>query len=158
MQIGTGGVFRLALAITVTTIAWSCAPRSEVGTGTFSLPGSLWRLVEFESSDDQIGTRRPEDPDRYSMELNADGTLSMQLDCNRGSGTWSATEAGAGSGTFEFGPLAVTRAFCPPPSMSDQVARDAESVRTYVVRGDRLYLNLMADGGNYVWERITELP
>jgi len=142
----------------ILAVVAACAPRAEVAPGSFSLSGSSWRLVEFESSDDQIGTIRPENPDNYTMELLPDGTVAMRLDCNRGTGTWTASEAGAGSGTFEFGPLAVTRAFCPPPSMGDQIARDAEYVRTYVVRGDRLYLNLMADGGNYVWERANPAP
>ena len=50
----------------------------------------------------------------------------------------------------------MTRAQCPQPSLDTLIARDAEYVRTYVLRGDRLYLNLMADGGNYVWERVGE--
>jgi hypothetical protein len=42
--------------------------------------------------------------------------------------------------------------------MDTQIARDAQYVRTYVLRDGRLYLNLMADGGNYVWERVTSTP
>jgi hypothetical protein len=44
----------------------------------------------------------------------------------------------------------MTKMFCPPPSFDMQIARDAEYVRSYLLRDGRLYLNLMADGGTYV--------
>lgn len=119
-----------------------------------ALAPSSWRLVEFQSMDDAIGTTRPEDPAQYTMALNADGTVSMQLNCNRANGTWSAEPAADGlSGGFTFGPLAMTRAFCPPPSMDQSVAAQAGFVRSFVLRDGRLYLSLMADGGILVWER-----
>lgn len=113
-----------------------------------------WRFVEFESSSDEIGTIRPDDPNKYTMTLGADGRVAMRLDCNRATGTWSADPPDAETGGFTFGPLAMTKARCPQPSLDTWITRDAEYVRTYVLRGDRLYLNLMADGGNYVWERV----
>src|SRR5690606_12631108 len=42
-----------------------------------------WRFVEFESSSDEIGTIRPDDPNKYTMTLGADGRVAMRLDCNR---------------------------------------------------------------------------
>lgn len=122
--------------------------------GVTSLAGTSWRLVEFQSSDDAIGTLRPTDPDRYTLELAEGGALAMRLDCNRGSGSWGATPSGPDGGALSLGPLAVTRAFCPPPSLGDQIARHAEYVRSYLLRDGRLYLSLMADGGIYVWEPI----
>jgi heat shock protein HslJ len=115
------------------------------------LTGTSWQLVEFRSSDDKIGIVRPDDPTRYTMTLEDGGRVSMQLNCNRGSGTWKSAASDGDSGTFTFGPLAVTRAFCPPPSMDDRIARDADFVRTYLLRDGRLYLDLMADAGQYVW-------
>jgi len=86
------------------------------------------------------------------MTLEPDGRVALRLNCNRGAGAWSATATGPDTGSFRFGSLAVTKAFCPPPSLDVQIARDAEYVRSYVLRDGRLYLNLMADGGTYVWE------
>lgn len=118
------------------------------------LENSQWRLVEFQSMDDEKGTLRPEDPSLYTMRLNGDGTVFMRLNCNRASGTWSSAPSGNGtSGRFAFGPLAATRAACPPPSMDDMVARQAEFIRSYLLENDRLYLSLMADGGIFVWQR-----
>jgi len=118
-----------------------------------ALAPSSWRLVEFQSMDDAIGTTRPEDPSRYTMTLNDDGTVAMQLNCNRASGTWSAEPAADGTnGGFVFGPLAMTRAFCAPPSMDQSLATQAGFVRSFILRDGRLYLSLMADGGILVWE------
>lgn len=127
---------------------------------TLSAPASLadtqWRLVEFQSMDD--ASMAPEDSVLYTLDLGADGTVAMQLNCNRGTGTWTA-EPGSGAdsapdvetGTLAFGPLAVTRALCPPPSMDEQITRDMGYVRGYYLRGDTLSLSLMADGGLYLW-------
>ena len=74
-------------------------------------------------------------------------------------GTWSA-EAGPdpSSGRFAFSPLAMTRAFCPPPSLDRRVAAQAEFVRSYLLKEGRLYLSLLADGGILAWEPHAEEP
>jgi len=116
------------------------------------LADTKWQLVSFQSMDDSIGTLTPDDRTRYTMRLHADGTVSMQLDCNRASGTWSA-EPGAdrSSGNFAFGPLAMTRALCPAPGLDQHIAKHAEYVRSYLLRNGELHLSLMADGGIYTW-------
>jgi heat shock protein HslJ len=112
-----------------------------------------WYLVDFQSMDDASGTTAPEDPFLYTMRLNADGTVNMRLNCNRANGSWTIDpSADISNGHFEFGPLAATRALCPPPSMDELVAAQAEYVRGYFLKGSRLYLSLMADGGIFVWE------
>jgi len=117
-----------------------------------ALAGTSWRLVEFQSMDDSVGTVRPADPSLYTMRLDADGTATLRLNCNRANGTWSA-ESGAdpSSGRFAFGPLTTTRALCPPPSLDQQIASQAEFIRSYLLNDGRLYLSLMADGGIYAW-------
>jgi len=117
------------------------------------LVGSNWRLVEFQSSDDKTGIVKPDDPSRYTLSLGPDGRAAMRLNCNRATGPWSSHANGADSGSFTLGPLAVTKALCPPPSLDQQIAKDTEYIRSYVLRDGRLYLNLMADGGTYIWAR-----
>ena len=126
-----------------------------------SLAGTEWRLIEFQSMDDTM--EQPQDTVRYTMSLGADGRVAMQFNCNRGSGTWSAepsagAEAGVESGTFAFGPIAMTRALCPTPSMDEKIARDAEYIRGYYLRSDTLSLSLMADGGIYRWVPAERIP
>lgn len=120
------------------------------------LVGTQWRLVEFQSMDDAQGTTRPGEGTLYTVWLHGDGTVTMQLNCNRATGTWSAQPASDGaSGRFEFGPLAATRALCPPPSMDESIVAQSGYIRSYLLREDRLYLSLMADGGIYVWARAA---
>jgi membrane-bound inhibitor of C-type lysozyme len=117
------------------------------------LVGSSWRLVEFHSSDDKAGVVKPDDPSKYTLSLGPDGRAAMQLNCNRATGPWSSHANGADSGSFTLGPLAVTKALCPPPSLDQRIAKDTEYIRSYVLRDGRLYLNLMADAGTYIWAR-----
>lgn len=112
-----------------------------------------WELVEFQSMDDTIGTLRPIDSEKYTLELNADQSVYMQLNCNRATGTWHAQPGdNPTSGQFKFGPLAMTRALCPAPSMDQQIALQAEYVSSYLLKEGKLYLSLMADGGIYAFK------
>ena len=83
--------------------------------------------------------------------LSLDGRLSALIDCNRGSGMWTSS----GPNRLQFGPMAVTRAMCPPGSLHDRVLKDWSYVRSYVIRDGHLFLSLMADGGIHEFERIT---
>lgn len=122
------------------------------------LAGTEWRLVEMQSMDDSVGTKRPEDPSRYTMRLGADGTVNMRLNCNRANGSWSAKpSADPSNGQFEFGLLAGTRALCPPPSLDEEITKQAQFVRGYMLKDGRLFLSLMADGGILAWEPLPKL-
>lgn len=133
--------------------AGACLARDAAAVGA-PLAGTQWQLIEFQSMDDRQGTTRPSPGTIYTMWLHGDGTVTMQLNCKRATGRWSATPGrDATSGQFEFGPLAATRAPCPPPSMDEGIVAQSRFVRSYVLKGGRLHLSLMADGGIYVWER-----
>jgi hypothetical protein len=117
------------------------------------LAGTDWRLVEMRSMDDATHIARPDDRAKYTMQLRDDGTVAMQLNCNRASGAWTAAPAAdAISGRFTFGPLAGTPALSPPPSLDERVLREAPQVRGYLLKDGRLNLSLFADGGILVWE------
>jgi heat shock protein HslJ len=126
------------------------------------LKDTRWQFVEFQSMDDSQGIQKPHDASQYTMQLNADGSVNMQLNCNRARGSWSATpgpdssDKSFNSGQFNFGPLAMTRALCPPPSMDEFIAMQSSYVRSYVIKDNRLYLSLMADGGIFVWEPVVD--
>jgi len=122
-----------------------------------NLAGTRWRLVEIQSMDDTIGTTRPSDRNLYTLDLNVDGRAALRLNCNRGVGQWSAQPIANGAeGNFAIGPVAMTRALCPPPSLDERIARDMDYVRSFLLKDGRLYLSLMADGGIYVWEPRVE--
>lgn len=122
------------------------APGAPVA-GPMSLSGTSWQLVEFESMDDAEGTRRPA-PDRTVTATFADdGSLSLKLDCNRGTSTWEEGPHHATGSGLTIGPVASTRALCPEPSMGAFVARALPDVASYVLRDGKLYLALKMDGG-----------
>ena len=139
----------------VATAFWAAqAVAAGAGVATAALAGTQWRLVEFQSMDDRQGITRPGAGTLYTMRLHGDGSVTMQLNCNRATGRWVARPGSdATSGQFEFGPLAATRALCPPPSMDQSIVAQSPYVRGYLLKDGRLHLSLMADGGIFVWAR-----
>ncbi len=121
-----------------------------------TLAGTQWELVAIQSMDDAQGTTRIAAPERISVRFAADGRAAFRLDCNRGTATWQAEPAPDSlSGTLQFGPVAATRAFCPPPSHEQRVVRDLPYVRSYLFKDGKLFMSLMADGGIYEWRRAA---
>ncbi len=113
-----------------------------------ALGGSAWQLVRFQGGDDRVLT--PDDKSKYTLAFGADGALSARLDCNRGRGSWKSPE----KGRLELGPMALTRAMCPPGSLHDHLVRQLPFVRSYVVKDGHLFLSLMADAGTYQFEPV----
>jgi len=114
-----------------------------------SLAGTAWQLVRFQGGDDKVVV--PDDKAKYTIAFAADGSVSVRFDCNRGHGSWKS----ASPGQIQFGPMALTRAMCPPGSMHDQLVKHWFYVRSYILRNGRLYLSLMADGGIYEFEPLA---
>ena len=115
-----------------------------------SLSGTSWQLVRIQSMDDKVTT--PTDRSKYTMTFGADGRVNMRVYCNRGSGTWKSEEASQ----LVFGPMAMTRAMCPPGSLHDRIVKDMPYVRSYVIKDGHLFLSLMADGGIYEFEPLPK--
>lgn len=126
------------------------------------LAGTTWQLVSIQSMDDAQGTTKVPEPSHFTLEFGRDGRVTLRLDCNRGTGDYKIAPAGDGSsGSLTLGPIASTRAMCPPPHLDQRVARDMAYVRSYLRKGGKLYLSLMADGGIYEWAPLqiaTEAP
>jgi heat shock protein HslJ len=110
------------------------------------LSGTAWRLVRFEGGDG--ATFVPDDPAKYTLEFAAGGELFARIDCNRGRGTWQSS----GQNQIALGPLALTRAHCGDASLHDQIVKQLDNIRSYVIRDGHLFLALIADGGTYEFE------
>jgi heat shock protein HslJ len=117
------------------------------------LAGTSWTLVSFQSPDDAVGTISPPNPERYTLAFEPDGRLSMQLDCNRGMGSWRVTSESERGGSLAITGGAMTRAACPPGSMDTRITSDLSRIRSFVLDGDRLFLSLEADAGIYEFRR-----
>ena len=111
-----------------------------------SLGGTSWQLVRFQGGDDTV--LMPDDKTKYTIAFAADGIVNVRFDCNRGRGAWTSP----GPKQVRFGPLALTRAMCPPGSLHDHLVRQWPFVRSYTMKGGHLFLSLMADGGSYEFE------
>lgn len=156
---GCGGSAEKPAAETATQTAAPMSAAPADAPAQNPLAGTEWRLVAFQSMDDSVGTTVPEDPTKFTMRLNPDGTVNMSLDCNKANGKWTIKPSSdINSGNFEFGPLAGTRALCPPPNLDEKIVAQARYVRGYLLKNGRLHLSLMADGGIFVWEPHPDVP
>ena len=112
------------------------------------LPNTSWQLLEIRNAD---GTSlHLDDSSKYTVTFEADGSLTAQVDCNRGKGTWKSTSPGQ----IELGPMALTRAMCPPGSLSDRVAKDLSTAQSYTIESGQLHLTL-STGGYYEFEPFS---
>jgi heat shock protein HslJ len=109
--------------------------------------------VRLQSSDDKVFT--PARDEVFTVSFGTDGTVKVVAGCNRGNGTWSTTPPSG----LTFGPLATTRAMCPPGSMSARFLGDFQYMRSYVIVAGGLHISLQADGGIYdfVPETVPEM-
>jgi para-nitrobenzyl esterase len=135
----------IAGAAAALLVAACAAPAQQADRG---LAGTSWQLVKFQGGDGKVLT--PDERAKYTIAFAADGVVSVRFDCNRGRGGWKS----AGKNQLELGPMALTRAMCPPGSLHDHLVRQWPYVRSYVLKDGRLYLALMADGGVYELEPL----
>ncbi len=148
-----GGVKTASPAMTLLAATLALAAGSvSAQTPPSGLGGTSWQLVAFQGGDDT--TLTPDDRAKYTIEFRSDGDLFARIDCNRGRGSWTSS----GASQLQFGPLALTRAQCPPGSLHDRIVKDWSYVRSYVTKDGHLFLSLMADGGIYEFEPIAGAP
>jgi heat shock protein HslJ len=116
------------------------------------LLGTSWHLTGITSmAPGEEPNTTIADPSRYTVNFGPDGRAAFQVDCNRGSSTWQAAAAAPDSGTLSFGPIALTRMFCPQPSDDTKVAAALSRVRSYLISDGKLHMSLEADGGVMNW-------
>lgn len=120
-----------------------------------TLDGTSWRLVSIESMDSQQGTTQVAHPENYTVSFGADGRAAFRIDCNTGSGSFTAQPAQGGdtTGSLTFGPVASTLMACPASDGIDQRLSSAlPYVRGYLLKDRALHMSLLADGGILSWE------
>ena len=139
---------------TVILVSAAAATLAGCSSATTSDPlaGTTWRLVSIESMSDEQPTTTIDDPANYTVTFGSDGRAAFQVDCNRGNGSWTAASAASDSGSLTFGPIALTRKFCPQPSVDTTVAADLGRVRSYLLADGQLHMSMEADSGIMHWE------
>lgn len=126
-------------------------PEMDEGEGRVASPldGTEWQLVEIQSMDDT--TLTPDVRSNYTVSFGGDGNLKVRSDCNRGMGNFVYTEPSG----LEFGPIAMTRAMCPPGSLDGPFNSNLSYVRSFIQKDGNLYLATMADGSILEFEPFT---
>jgi heat shock protein HslJ len=107
---------------------------------SFELRGTSWRWVEFTSPTESLTVLKP---DRYTLAFTDYDRVALRADCNRG----QAQLTSPARGELRIGPVAMTKALCPPNSLSDRFTQEVARVVRYAVRGGELYLELANGSG-----------
>jgi heat shock protein HslJ len=116
------------------------AAEAQPGAADAGLTGLAFNWQSFTDADGNPVT--VENPEDYSLVLLPDGTFNIKADCNVGSGTY--TYADDGSISFDLGPL--TRALCPPDSLSDEFLAFVQNISTAAANPDGTVTVTTADG------------
>lgn len=105
----------------------------------------VWLWEEYQDTAGQNNINVP-DPSRYSVTFLPDGSLQIQADCNQAGGTYTPDGS---SLAIQIG--FSTRAFCGEESLDQVFLQRLGETATFVLEGNQLFLNMMADAGNLVF-------
>ena len=112
----------------------------------------MWHWERFEDTA-ELHDIIVADPHRYTLRLLPGGTFGVKADCNTGSGAYTLARS---SITLKL--RILTRAVCPPESLSNTFLTRLGEVVTYVLYEGKLFLNLKIDGGNMVFASAGPAP
>lgn len=121
-----------------------CGQQKEASAES-ELTGIVWKWQNLATPVEKIEVDSPND---YTLEFLPEGRLTMKADCNRGSAAYKIDGK-----SIQVGPIASTRAMCPPGSLSDQYLKSIEAAAIYWIEGDTLYLDLKYDSGTMKFAR-----
>lgn len=111
------------------------------------LLGTTWALERVLLADgDEL---RPVEPADYTLTLGADGSASLQVDCNRGIGRFELDGS-----SLVFSPFATTRAFCGPGSLEQRYLEQIAAVVSYAFEDGALVLNTSMDASRLVFRPL----
>jgi heat shock protein HslJ len=105
-----------------------------------SLTGVNWQWVSI--VDPAAGTTAVNDPTRYTILFNTDGSASIKADCNQVGATYTADGS---SISITLGP--TTLAACPEDSRDQQYLAALGNAAVYFFQEGDLLIDLAADGG-----------
>ncbi|MGL5063048.1 MAG: META domain-containing protein [Microcoleus sp.] len=146
-------ILTVAIATMIPIVTPATDPTPKTHTGTMeetNLAGTSWQLFKYHAGGGKKSV--PDDKAKYTIAFNEDGSLSTRIDCNRGKGTWKS----AAPNQLKLGPLALTRAKCPPDSLHDRIIEDWELVSFYIIKDGYLFISVAANGGIYEFEPIRK--
>ncbi len=115
------------------------AAQAEADEKQVSLAGKSWQWVSLVTPAETIKVSQPT---RYTLGFQADGKLTIRADCNRAFGGYERED-----GRIRLRIGGMTKAMCPPGSLSERFVKELDVAATYRFEGDALYLDLKNDAG-----------
>jgi heat shock protein HslJ len=123
----------LALTLVFALAACTTAPPP-------ALTGITWQWVEFTSANETIFVTRPQN---FTLTLVADGSLSLQAECNSGGGSYTLSGQ-----HITFNDMMTTLMYCGDDSQDSLFLNLLSQVTSYVLEEGVLFLELPGDGGS----------
>lgn len=115
-------------------------PQPKITASVNDLQSNTWNWSRSEYKDEVAVI---ENGENYQLTFNKDWTFNAKIDCNNGSGTYTATDTGSIRMTLG----AMTRAFCGETSSDQQFLGVINAVQDYrTLENGELQLNMPADG------------
>jgi heat shock protein HslJ len=114
----------------------------ETSPGDITQGTWMWQRTEYSDG----GAIEASDPSKYTITLLPDGHVTIQADCNTGTGSYLLSDA-----EFTIQPVAIGLMACSPESQDTIFLRDLGQVVTYMFDGEQLVLNLQAGGGTMLF-------
>lgn len=136
------GIAIFSAAVSTVLLSAGCAGTQGAAPRVRSAEAVIGKVWHWESMVTPVEKIDVPAPDRYTLQLLADGKVTARFDCNRGFGSYKITE-----GKLTFSPMAATRAACEPGSLGDRYSHDLGRANSFFVEGGKLFLELPMDGG-----------
>lgn len=105
-----------------------------------TLTSTPWEWVS--TTDPAQGPVAVNDPSRYVILFNEDGTAYIKADCNNVQATYTTD-----GNNISIAPGASTRMACPPDTMDSAFLQQLSAAAIYFINGGSLYMDLPADSG-----------
>lgn len=110
--------------------------------------GTVWQWVSFTTPKEQIDV---DDPARYTLELAADGSAALQVDCNRGVSQYTLEP----DNRISFSPAGVTMMMCVDDQLGHRFTSELERVVSWFQQDGDFFLELPMDSGTF---RFRQAP
>lgn len=107
------------------------------------LARQTWELREIRTSSSRPVILTDEQSRNHTLKFGRDNALVLKLDCNNGTADWTAGDAIEGKGILTIGPVAATRALCPPPSYGEQLAADLPQASAFMLSDEGRKLSIV---------------
>jgi heat shock protein HslJ len=116
-------------------------PPPMAAVGDSLLTNTVWAWQGTQMKD---GTRiAPDAPDRYTLNFQPGGQVSVRADCNRGSASYLLNDT-----ALSFGPVALTKMMCSPGSRDSEFLKELAAVTSQAFSGYELVLTMQGNAGS----------